>query len=151
VGEHPTTWRIGHDEDEARAAIVMAQTRAPYVEAVGEWDSGRARPLHCFAFDEGGALIGGVVARTNAIPAWLEVLALWVAPERRQQGVGRALMKAAEEMAQCRGCRWSRLATAHFQAPGFYERVGYRRYGRLEDCPEGVTVFYYTKQMGSAP
>lgn len=31
--------------------------------------------------------------------------------------------------------------------PGFYERLGYSLYGKLEKCPPGETVYYYWKEL----
>jgi ribosomal protein S18 acetylase RimI-like enzyme len=41
----------------------------------------------------------------------------------------------------------ARLATSNFQAPGFYERLGYSLYGKLENCPPGETAYYYWKEL----
>ncbi len=56
-------------------------------------------------------------------------------------------MKRAEEEARRRGCLYARLATSTFQAPGFYEKLGYVLYGRLEDCPPSDTSLYYRKDL----
>jgi GNAT superfamily N-acetyltransferase len=59
------------------------------------------------------------------------------AARRRVEGIGRALLAAVEEQARGRGCRWAKLNTWEFQAPGFYERCGYEEYGREVDYPPG--------------
>ena len=41
----------------------------------------------------------------------------------------------------------SLIATSNFQAPGFYEHLGYALYGRLENCPPGETVLYFWKEL----
>jgi hypothetical protein len=52
-------------------------------------------------------------------------------------------MERAEALARSRGCRYARLATCNFNAPGFYERLEYSLYGTLANCPPGETVFHY--------
>jgi GNAT superfamily N-acetyltransferase len=106
-----------------------------------------AAPLHVFALDSHHAVVGGLVGRTHRIRAWLEVSLLWVSEAWRGRGLGRALMQRAEEEARGRGCLYARLATSGFQAPGFYEKLGYCVYGQLENCPPGDTVFYYRKDL----
>lgn len=107
-------------------------------------------PLHVYALDRVGAVLGGIVGRTNAIPAWLEISVIWVDERLRHQGLGRRLMAQAEQEASRRGCRCARLATSNFQAPAFYQKLGYTLYGTLEHCPPGETVFYFWKQLGPA-
>lgn len=104
-------------------------------------------PLQIYALDSQGAVVGGLVGQTNEIPEWLEVSVVWVAEDRRGQGMGRHLMHLAEEEAQRRGCRYARLATGEYQAPDFYRKAGYRLYGQLEDCPRGETVYYFCKEL----
>jgi hypothetical protein len=58
-------------------------------------------------------------------------------------------MRAADDIARARGCRFARLATSHYQGPAFYRRLGYVEYGRLVDCPPGETVFYFRKDLGN--
>ncbi|SRR5579885_3001821 len=106
--------------------------------------------LQVYVLDRAGAVLGGVVGRTHAIPAWLEISMIWVDERLRQQGLGRRLMEQAEREAYQRGCRYARLATSNFQAPAFYQKLGYVLYGTLENCPPGETVFYYWKQLGQA-
>lgn len=102
-------------------------------------------PLHIFVFDKDGVMIGGLTGRTNALHTWLEISVIWVKAEWRGQGIGQALMQQAEVEAHKRGCRYARLATSHYQAPGFYEKLGYLLYGKLENCPPGEIGFYYYK------
>jgi ribosomal protein S18 acetylase RimI-like enzyme len=107
-------------------------------------------PLHVFALDATGAVRGGLVGRTHSIPQWLEISVIWVDERLRHHGLGRKLMEDAEREAWQRGCRYARLATGNYQAPGFYERLGYSLYGRLENCPAGETVYYYWKEITPA-
>jgi ribosomal protein S18 acetylase RimI-like enzyme len=106
-------------------------------------------PLEVYALDDKGAVVGGLVGRTNEIPEWLEVSVVWVAGDKRGQGMGRRLMRLAEEEAKRRGCRYARLATGDYQAPDFYRKAGYKLYGELANCPRGETVYYFCKELVS--
>ena len=108
-----------------------------------------AQPLHLFAYDEKGALVAGLIGRTHALPFWLEISVLWVDAARRGVGLGRRLMAEAEREGVRRGCRFARLSTSDYQAPEFYRRLGYLRYGLLADCPPGETVYYFWKPLPS--
>ena len=123
---------------------IAAQAEAPH----------EPQQLHVFAYDEHGNLIGGVTGRTHAIPFWLEISILWVDEAQRRQGLGGRLMWRAEQEAMGRGCRYARLAPSHYQAPRFYAKIEYVRYGLLDNCPPGETVSYFWKpliQDGSTP
>jgi GNAT superfamily N-acetyltransferase len=109
-------------------------------------------PVHVYALNREGDVIGGLIGWTHRISAWLEVSVIWVEEGARGQGLGRQLMERAEALAREQGCAFARLATSDFQAPDFYEKLGYSLYGTLEDCPPGETVYYYRKDLNpSAP
>lgn len=108
------------------------------------------RPLQFFAYDGSGALVAGVIGRTHSIPFWLEISILWVDEAQRQRGLGRRLVQQCEQEAAQRGCRYARLATSDYQAPAFYPKLGYSRYGLLADCPPGETVSYFWKPLPPA-
>jgi ribosomal protein S18 acetylase RimI-like enzyme len=78
-----------------------------------------------------GALLGGVVGITYW--DWLRVDQLWLDATVRGCGWGRCLLIAAEKIARRRGCRGAWLDTRAVQAPGFFRRLGYRRFGRLKE------------------
>jgi len=59
----------------------------------------------------------------------------WVAEAARGTGVGARLMRAFEEEARRRGARRVFVTSFTFQAPGFYERLGYREIFRWEGVP----------------
>jgi ribosomal protein S18 acetylase RimI-like enzyme len=104
-------------------------------------------PLEIYALDDNGFVVGGLMGKTNEIPEWLNVSVVWVTEEQRGQGIGQHLMSLAEEEAKRRGCRYARLATSDYQAPDFYKRMGYKIYGKLENCPQGETVYYFYKEL----
>lgn len=84
-----------------------------------------------------GAIWGGV----------LYVRILWVSASLRGRGFGRRLVEAAEQRAVERGCRHVFLDTFDFQAPGFYERLGYRVYATAEDWPVGHAHHFLRKDL----
>jgi ribosomal protein S18 acetylase RimI-like enzyme len=78
----------------------------------------------------------------------MEIQSLWVEESVRNQGWGTKLMEAAEQEGRKRGCTFSYTNTFTWQAPEFYEKLGYTLYGKLEDFPEGNSLSYYRKNLG---
>jgi ribosomal protein S18 acetylase RimI-like enzyme len=66
---------------------------------------------------------------------------------QRGAGIGRELMRRAEAEAVERGCLGAWLDTFSFQAPGFYERLGYSIFGRIDDYPPGHSRFFMRKSL----
>ena len=95
--------------------------------------------------DESDAVVAGLDGGTYW--GWLHVEILWVDDALHGQGVGRALMEAAEDEARRRGCHHSHLSTMDFQAPGFYEKLGYTLFGQLDDVPLGHTRYFMQKAL----
>jgi GNAT superfamily N-acetyltransferase len=77
-----------------------------------------------------------------------EIKVLWVAEAHRGAGLGRRLLLAAEREAGRRGCTRVVLTSHSFQAPGFYERLGYRRLAEIPDYPRGHRQVVLTKTLG---
>jgi GNAT superfamily N-acetyltransferase len=137
------TWRSETTPDAAREDEITERlvehnkAASSLVRMRFEPDNLRSRPAEAYAVARDGALVGGCTGRTEDVWAWLTIDTLWVPPDRRGEGIGRALLAAVEEQARGRGCRWAKLNTWEFQAPGFYERCGYEEYGREVDYPPG--------------
>ncbi len=92
-----------------------------------------------------GDFIGGLVGQT--FMGWLSVDGLWVAAEHRGLGHATKLMTQAEDEARRRGATNSVLDTFSFQAPGFYRKLGYRDFARLDGFPAGHCRHYLTKSL----
>lgn len=95
--------------------------------------------------DSKGKVIAGLNGHSDW--GWLFIKLLWVSDEHRGSGLGRKLMKAAEAEAKSRKCSNIWLDTFAFQAPKFYEKLGYRKFGELVDYPKGYKRFFYTKRV----
>ena len=102
-------------------------------------------PVAFFLRDENGEVLGGLLGDIWA--AWLHVSTLAVAVPARGHGFGRELMKRAELYAVERGCTDAFLDTFSFQAQPFYEKLGYRIFGILENHPAGYRHYFMTKQL----
>jgi GNAT superfamily N-acetyltransferase len=101
------------------------------------------RPLDILVRDDKNEIVGGLIASTYW--GWLDIDDLWVTENLRGQGLGRRLLRMAEEEARARGCSRAKLRTFSFQARGFYEKEGYRVVGELEDYPPGETFHWMRK------
>ncbi len=76
-----------------------------------------------------------------------EISHLWVNARHRGQGLGSALLEAAEAEALRRGCAQVVLTTHSFQAPAFYERHGYERKYTIEGRPKGHSNIVFVKLL----
>jgi len=92
---------------------------------------------------------GDVVAGFNG-HTWggcCELSHVWVDERYRGRGFGAVLLRSAEAEAAARGCDQVVLATHSFQAPGFYERMGYERKYAIEGRPNGYADIIYVKAL----
>ena len=105
-----------------------------------------ARPLVLLATTSGN-VVGGLFAETQF--AWLRISIMAVTPERRSQGIGSALLAAAEREAVVRGCRYAFVDTMDYQAPRFYLAHEFHIVGEIPDWDShGHAKLYLTKQLG---
>ncbi len=98
---------------------------------------------------ESDAILGGLWGESYY--DWLFIELLIVPDKFRKRGMGSSLMKKAEEIAVGRGCVGIRVDTFSFQAPGFYEKLGYRSFGKLVNQPIGYERIYYFKTLSKEP
>jgi ribosomal protein S18 acetylase RimI-like enzyme len=101
--------------------------------------------LRVFARDADGSIIGGLLADTYR--QYLEVHKLWVSEAHRNAGHATRLMNAAESEACQRGCKHAFLDTFSFQALGFYLKLGYSEFGRLEEFSGNHERHYLHKRL----
>lgn len=81
---------------------------------------------------------------TGGLDAYLEEL--YVVPERRGHGLGRALLEAAMDFARARGADRIDLNTSEddVAARGLYESTGFTN---REGSPDGPTMLYYEREL----
>lgn len=96
---------------------------------------------------DAGEVIGGLWGSTGY--GYLHIDMLIVPESLRGTGLGSRMMQQAEDEALRRGCHGSYLETFDFQARGFYERLGYKVFGQLEDTPPGHTRYFLKKSLSS--
>jgi hypothetical protein len=57
------------------------------------------------------------------------------------------LLESAEQEAGTRGCKIIFLSTYSFQAPGFYQKLGYELAGQVDDFPPGHQYCFLVKRL----
>lgn len=143
---------------------IVADNNAPDCEAIRQWlrehnwaaspefmrkihePAHEEQPLIALAKDEGGEVIGGVIAATQL--KWLKISLMAVAPEHRSRGVGSALLTEAEHEALSRGCEWAYADSMEYQAPRFYLSRGYVLAGELPDWDShGHAKRFFTRRL----
>jgi GNAT superfamily N-acetyltransferase len=72
---------------------------------------------------------------------------VWVHHTLRGQGIGTQLLQAAEQEARRRGCQQMILTSYSFQAPGFYQRLGFEVFAVLDEHPRGHRDYYLHKWL----
>jgi GNAT superfamily N-acetyltransferase len=137
-------WRVRiNDHTEATDLAELRTALFEYNYATTGYRDGR--DLSCFLRDDAGRLVAGIEGFTWGGYARVELL--WVDESRRRQGIGRALLAAAEDEARRRGCATMVLDTHSFQAPDFYPALGYTKVGEFTETPAGYTQVMFQKSL----
>ena len=90
-------------------------------------------------------IVGGLLGHSSLGLFFLDLIYL---PERlRGGGIGSRIIALAEDEARWRGCTAAFVYTVTFQAPGFYERHGYHRFGEIACPPNGATRVFFSKAL----
>jgi GNAT superfamily N-acetyltransferase len=92
-----------------------------------------------------GVIQGGITGYTWGGCCY--VTNLWVDASERAKGLGRQLLRAAEEHALRVGCAVVFVDTHTFQAPGFYARMGFRQLVAIGDHPVGHANLVFAKRL----
>ena len=141
---------------------VVTLTDAPDREAARAIESGLARynaeqagiadsrPLAVLVSDPVTLeVVGGLLGRTSLGVLFIDLFFL---PDAlRGHRLGSRILQVAEDEAHRRGCETAVLYTISFQAPEFYERHGYRRFGTIDCQPPGTSRIFLSKALGRTP
>ncbi len=101
-----------------------------------------SRELTVQILDTNGALAAGISGWTWGVAARISLT--WVRAISRGDGLGSRLLAEFESAASTRGCTHMFVTSFTFQAPGFYERHGYREIFRWEGVPtDGAAVVHF--------
>lgn len=93
--------------------------------------------------DSQGEIVAGVSGYTWAKCCYITYL--WVHEDRRGTGLGTALVKLSEDRAKSRGCTIAMVASHSFQAPKFYEKLGYIKVAEVRNHPVGHSNIFFSK------
>lgn len=138
--------------------LVIARTRNQEAEAViggglAAYNAIHFRPADTTTLDVvvrdagSGKSVGGLLGHTSFGLFFLDLF--YLPEELRGDGLGSRIIALAEDEARRRGCTAAFVYTVTFQAPGFYERCGYRRFGEIACPPDGATRIFLRKTFAS--
>lgn len=133
--------RIDTPDPDTRAAISAA------IDVYNDAKTGRPEPASRVAVlvrDEAGVTLGG--AWCVIYYDWLHVDLMYLPAFLRGQGMGTRVMRAVEREAARQGCNGVWLDTATFQAPGFYEKLGFSKFGEIPDFLPGSGRMWLLKR-----
>jgi GNAT superfamily N-acetyltransferase len=135
--------------------ITLERERIPRAEAVvtrgladfnrEKFDRVDTQTLDILVRDKRGEIIGGLLGRSSLGMFFLDLF--YLPADLRGGGLGSRLITQAEDEARRRGCTAAFVYTVTFQAPGFYEKHGYRRFGEIPCPPDGATRIFLRKVL----
>jgi GNAT superfamily N-acetyltransferase len=99
--------------------------------------------------DDWGKVIAGFSGHTWGGCCYISHV--WVHEQHRGKGLGKTLLQVAETEARHRDCMQVVLLTHSFQAPRFYEHLGYERKYAIEGRPKGHSDIFPMRLALLAP
>jgi GNAT superfamily N-acetyltransferase len=101
---------------------------------------------HSCAFFDTQDQLGGVIGKRTGNTIHIQLLA--VDPSHQNQGIGKQLIKALFDHGKKVGCRSVTVTTQDYQAPQFYQAVGFEPFAVLTDTPVlGTDRLYFVKML----
>lgn len=98
-----------------------------------------------FTVYEDDKIIGGIIGWIKY--GWYYLDEFYIEENHRNQGIGSKLISIVEEFAKANNCLGVRVDTWDFQAPNFYQKLGYQICSVFEDCPPGTKTYYLYKKF----
>ncbi|PHJ55743.1 hypothetical protein VF14_32805 [Nostoc linckia z18] len=133
---------IASQPDSKEVDFIDKQLHEFNVDKIGDY---QYTPLFLLLRDSHNQVVGGLEGFIGL--GWFHIGTLWVAQDLRGDGYGKALLLTAEQEAVNRGCFNAYVFTYSFQAPGFYQHLGYEVFGELEDFPPGHRRYFLKKSL----
>lgn len=102
-----------------------------------------SKPVRLFLRKLDGEILGGLLGKLYRNALFIDVL--YVDASLRGFGWGEKLVSKAEQIARSENATFAHLDTFSFQAPEFYEKLGYICFGVLDDFEDGSKRYFYKK------
>jgi GNAT superfamily N-acetyltransferase len=107
-------------------------------------ESPPVKKLSLYVRDVQDALVGGAIVRVHQ--DWLEITLLALEKSMRGYGLGNQMILMIEEKARELNCKKIRTETCEVNL-GFYNKLGFKIGGKLEDLPPGIIYFWLSKTL----
>lgn len=106
---------------------------------------GKTKKIVLLAKNAENAVIAALLGFTFG--GWFHMETLWVDEAVRGKGLGKNLVRRAEEEAVARGCRIVNVETFSFQAPEFYRKLNYEQLGEADDIGNNHKIIFFRKNL----
>lgn len=90
-------------------------------------------------------VIGGALG--TIIFGWYHLTDFCINEQYRNKGLGSKVIKKIEEFAKENNALGVKIDSWNFQAPKFYQKLGYTVWGEFKDCPPGTVHYYLYKKF----
>lgn len=100
---------------------------------------------YSFHIEQDGVMVAGIVASSTMDT--LEVEFLFVEEAYRGRGLGQQLLEHVEKLARQEGLRRILLNTYSFQAPGFYQKLGYQQIAEIAPCFGDFCQYFFVREL----
>ena len=107
--------------------------------------AGAAEEVTARVHDAAGRLVGGLSGWVWGTSAG--ICLMWVREDARRERWGATLVQAFEAEVRARGCTRLLVSSFTFQAPGFYERLGFAEVTRVPELPPGHADVHLAKPL----
>jgi ribosomal protein S18 acetylase RimI-like enzyme len=97
--------------------------------------------------DNNGNIVGGVI--TSMLTGVMHLEVLWIDKMYRGRGYGKDLVLQAERIGKEKGYPASQTWSFSFQAPEFYQSIGYKVLGIFDGYTDGITEYVLLKRLGT--
>lgn len=132
------------DQENADAELLIGRDLAAFNKAITGFND-RLPLTVLIKHPDTQQILGGITGKTTLGMAFLDLFHL---PDAlRGSGLGSQLLQAFEDEARRRGCLNAVLYTLSFQAPGFYEKHGWVRFGEIPCEPAGSSRVFLCKTL----